>query len=86
MKRGEHRHRSRASSLPLRCCSPRLLARLRRTVGLVDPCAWTDGQAFADLNGAVRTLPVFDDGSGPALYASGMFTAAGGERASHVAR
>jgi hypothetical protein len=38
------------------------------------------------LNGSVHSLAVFDDGSGPALYAGGVFTVAGGEAASHVAR
>src|SRR6185503_15774793 len=31
-------------------------------------------------------LAVFDDGSGPALYAGGLFTSAGGAAANHVAK
>jgi len=34
----------------------------------------------------VHALAVFDDGSGPALYAGGSFTTAGGNAASHIAR
>lgn len=34
----------------------------------------------------VRTLAVFDDGSGPALYAGGYFTQAGGASANRIAR
>jgi hypothetical protein len=51
-----------------------------------------DGSNWAPLgsgtDGDVRTLTVFDDGSGagPALYAGGSFTLAGGGAASHVAR
>ncbi|HYC76130.1 MAG TPA: hypothetical protein VEI02_00760, partial [Planctomycetota bacterium] len=35
---------------------------------------------------SVRALAVFDDGSGPALYASGLFTGAGGLTAPNIAR
>ncbi len=40
------------------------------------------------MNGDVHALAVFDDGSGagPALYAGGTFTSAGGVAANHVAR
>ena len=34
----------------------------------------------------IRTLAVFDDGAGPALYAAGQFSAAGGEQCSNIAR
>jgi len=34
----------------------------------------------------VRALKVFDDGSGPALYAAGKFASAGGVEAFHIAR
>ena len=34
----------------------------------------------------VRTLTVFDDGGGPALYAGGSFTTAGGASANHIAK
>ncbi len=37
-------------------------------------------------NGAVHALTEFDDGSGPALYAGGDFTSAGGVPASHIAK
>jgi hypothetical protein len=36
--------------------------------------------------GAVRALTVFDDGTGPALYAGGQFTTAGGAPANRIAR
>src|SRR5215212_2614337 len=35
---------------------------------------------------SISAMIVFDDGSGPALYAGGAFTAAGGTNASRVAR
>jgi len=38
------------------------------------------------MNGKVRTLEVFDDGAGPALYAAGDFTIAGGVPVSRIAR
>ena len=38
------------------------------------------------MNAAVRALAVFDDGNGPALYAAGDFTVAGGVAANHVAK
>lgn len=37
-------------------------------------------------NGFVFALTVFDDGNGPALYAAGSFTQAGGNAASRIAR
>ena len=36
------------------------------------------GRSGSGLNASVRALAVFDDGSGPALYAGGDFTIAGG--------
>jgi hypothetical protein len=36
--------------------------------------------------GSVRDLLVFDDGSGPVLYAGGEFTSAGGVSAEHIAK
>jgi trimeric autotransporter adhesin len=51
-----------------------------------------DGSTWSSLgtgvNNTVRALTVFDDGSvsGPALYAGGFFTAAGGKPASNIAK
>lgn len=51
-----------------------------------------DGSSWSPLgagtNGSVGTLAVFDDGSGsgPALYAGGTFTTAGGATANHIAK
>ncbi len=52
-----------------------------------------NGQAWSPLGSGVAgsaltiyALAVFDDGSGPALYAGGQFTSAGGVSASNVAR
>jgi hypothetical protein len=44
------------------------------------------GMAWEGMNGDVDALAVFDDGSGPALYAAGYFTTAGGVAASHIAK
>ncbi len=46
--------------------------------------AWTP--VGAGLNGPVRAMTTFDDGSGPALYVGGDFTTAGGQPAARVAR
>jgi hypothetical protein len=44
------------------------------------------GPAGTGVDGDVLALAVFDDGSGPALYAGGRFTTAGGVTVNHVAR
>lgn len=51
-----------------------------------DGAAWS--AVGGGLNGAVRALTTFDDGSGhgPSLYAGGQFTMAGGEIANRIAR
>lgn len=45
-----------------------------------------EGQLADGTNGTVRALQVFDDGTGPALYAGGQFTTAGGSAANYVAK
>ncbi|TVS08659.1 MAG: hypothetical protein EA423_01075, partial [Phycisphaerales bacterium] len=50
-----------------------------------------DGTAWSALGegvsgGGINALTVFDDGTGPALYAGGTFTEAGGRPASRIAR
>ncbi len=57
----------------------------------VNRIARWDGTSWSPLgaglaNGNVHTLAVFDDGTGPALYAGGSFTTAGGQAASRVAK
>lgn len=62
----------------------------------VNGIARWDGQAWSEVGkgvssdpdpvGPVRGLAVFDDGSGPALYATGQFTLAGGVPASGIAK
>ena len=50
---------------------------------------WRSGFHFPDGNGVnnnVRVLTVFDDGTGPALYAGGEFTMAGGVPANSIAK
>lgn len=44
------------------------------------------GGGMAGEDSSIRTLAVFDDGSGPALYAGGGFTEAGGSPANHIAK
>lgn len=46
--------------------------------------AWTDPGFSAD--GSIDALCVFDDGTGPALYAAGGFTRIGGVSALHIAK
>src|SRR6185436_8393125 len=40
----------------------------------------------AGIDGDVNALTVYDDGSGPALYAGGLFTHAGGVEARSIAK
>src|SRR5262249_50079227 len=57
--------------------------------------AW-DGSAWSSMGsglsgsgssvGAVHAIAIYDDGAGPALFAGGWFTDAGGSPASHVAK
>jgi hypothetical protein len=48
--------------------------------------AWLPGFGNPGVSSSVRTLTVFDDGTGPALYAGGGFTNAGGVTANRIAR
>ena len=58
-----------------------------RNVARWDGGAWTElGSGVGDASSEVRALAVFDDGSGPALYAGGRFATAGGAPASAIAR
>lgn len=51
------------------------------------PTVWSSFKSYGDApNGAVYDLLVHDDGSGPALYAAGSFTAVGNVAANRVAR
>lgn len=49
-------------------------------------CSWTQGFSYENLNGVVRALVVFDDGSGPALWTSGELLFSGGLPSGRVAR
>ena len=51
-----------------------------------DDCAWQPGFTFPDFNSDVYAMTVFDDGSGPALYVGGNFTAVGGVTVNYIAR
>lgn len=50
--------------------------------------SWTPlaGPSGVGVSSQVRSLAVFDDGSGPALYVGGYFTEAGGVTVNHIAR
>ena len=47
---------------------------------------WAQGFAFDRIESLVWTLGVHDDGSGPGLYAGGIFTEIAGEPVNRVAR
>jgi trimeric autotransporter adhesin len=49
---------------------------------------WDSAIGQSGMNGNVYVLTVFDDGlgSGPALYAGGQFTTAGGQTVNHIAK
>jgi hypothetical protein len=48
--------------------------------------AWSNAPAQNGVSDEIDALTVFDNGSGPALYAGGWFTQAGGGSANHVAK
>lgn len=52
------------------------------------PCerAWERAIGQPGITGSVEALTVFDDGDGPALYAGGAFTYAGGTEADNIAK
>src|SRR5262245_41047827 len=53
----------------------------------VCPLQWaSEAFAPAKLNGTVEALVVFDDGTGPSLYAGGSFTAYGASTVDRIAR
>jgi hypothetical protein len=65
----------------------------QNAAGVVSPCVarWDGqwhalGQGFPGTNSTVYTLCAFDDGSGPALYAGGVFAASGPTALQNVAR
>ncbi|MCP4899313.1 MAG: hypothetical protein GY906_20305, partial [bacterium] len=49
-------------------------------------CSWEGDFWLTDLNNAVHSLAVFDDGNGEALYAGGLFQAASGEKVGSIAK
>jgi hypothetical protein len=53
-----------------------------------DGTAWSPlvGPGGNGVNNTVRALATYDDGTGPALYAGGFFTAAGGVTANRIAK
>jgi hypothetical protein len=52
-----------------------------------DGTSWSElGIGMSGPSAAVHVLSIFDDGSGPALYAGGDFTSAGGVAANRIAR
>lgn len=53
-----------------------------------DGSTWSElsGPSGTGMNGRVSSLVVFDDGGGPALYAGGNFSEAGGATVNHIAK
>lgn len=47
---------------------------------------WSDGFASPGLSGPAKALTIFDDGTGPALYAGGHINTAGGTITNHIAK
>lgn len=50
------------------------------------PCGWQSGFYISDLDNPVWALAVFDEGTGPAVYAGGGFAAAGGVLVNGIAK
>jgi len=63
-------------------------ARFQNAFGLQVGCdpRWMGGFEFGGMNGTVESLVVFDDGTGPALYAGGSFLTADGITVRGVAK
>jgi hypothetical protein len=58
-----------------------------RCIGKWDGTSWSNvGGGVDAVNPAVNALKVFDDGTGPALYAAGGFDTAGGTSVHNIAR
>src|SRR5216683_1355736 len=49
-------------------------------------CEWARGFQSPGASDPLRALTVFDDGTGPALYAGGEFTTAGGVAVNNIAK
>ena len=62
------------------------LAAAQGPLGGCQPAWSADFGGSSGLNGAVFALLTFDDGSGPALYAAGAFSSAGGTPANRIAK
>ena len=65
-----------------------LLTLIGEVHGQADGCqpSWLPTFAPLGVDGTVNALTTFDDGSGPALYAGGSFTTAGGVAANSIAK
>src|SRR5260370_11076295 len=61
-----------------------VLGLLRAAPAVAQKCEWS--ALGSGMNGFVFALTVFDDGTGPALYAVGNFNRAGGVEANRIAR
>lgn len=58
-----------------------------RNIARWNGSAWSAvGTGIGEADDAVASLEVFDDGTGPALYAGGLFDSAGGKKASNIAK
>ncbi len=49
-------------------------------------CHWDNTSGLLGVDGPVLALVEYDDGTGPSLYAGGLFTQAGNQIAPHIAR
>ena len=69
------------------CLFPSLAGLTVNHIAAWDGASWSAlGSGMGGSSPTVKALAVFDDGSGPALYAAGRFTSAGGTPASHIAK
>lgn len=61
---------------------------VNRIVRFEDDGSWSvlSGPVSVGMNSRIQGLVAFDDGSGPALYAAGQFTLAGGQTANRLAK
>jgi trimeric autotransporter adhesin len=68
------------------CCMATVLP--LGAAGIADTCIsqWDNDIGQPGVNQRVHAMAIFDDGTGPALYAAGSFTAADGVTANRVAR
>src|SRR5229473_6781278 len=78
---------TQALAIRLKCfCGLTLLMAWEARPAAAQTCEWAGGFQSPGASDPVHALTVFDDGTGPALYAGGEFTTAGDVTANRIAK